>query len=78
MAQVLTMVVARKRFIPQQEFPLIPSYSFSVTPIQPLPAVHSTLNQLAGMLFFSTFVRMRTHTKPKIMVIGLGVRLIVS
>ena len=47
MAQVLTMVVARKRFIPQhQEFPLIPS--FSVTPIQPLLAVHSTLTEEVG------------------------------
>ena len=46
MAQVLTMVVARKRFIPQQEFPLIPS--FSVTPIQPSLAVHSTLTEEVG------------------------------
>ena len=74
------MVVARKRFIPQQEFSLIPS--FSVTPIQLLTAVHSTL-ELLPIVWDTvlTFVRMRTRSlilKPKTMVVGLGVRLIAS
>ena len=54
------MVVARKRFIPQQKFTLIPS--FSVTPIHLSPAVRSTLELLPigwDAIFFSTFVRMR-------------------
>ena len=72
------MVVAQKQFIPQQEFPLIPS--FSVTPIQLLPAVRSTLELLlvGWDVSFSTFVHMRTRSlvpKPKTTVIGLGVRL---
>ena len=53
------MVVARKRFIPQHEFPLIPS--FSVTRIQLSPAVRSTLTRWLGR-HFSTFVRMRTRS----------------
>ena len=73
------MVVARKGFIPQQEFPLIPS--FFITPIQLSPAVHSTLELLLvdWDAIFSTFVRMCKCSlvpKPKTTVIGLGVKLI--
>ena len=57
------------------EFALIPS--FSVTPIQLSPAVHSTLELLpiGWDAIFSTFVCMHTRSlipKPKITVIGLG------
>ena len=78
LSQVFTMVVARKWFIPQQQFSLIPS--FSVTPIQVLTAVHSTV-ELLPIGWDAVFVCMRTCSlvpKPKTTVFGLGVRLIVS
>jgi len=59
------MIVPQKLFIPQQEFALIPS--FSVTPIQLLLGVHSTLELLpvGWDAIFSTFVRMCTFQIQK-------------